>query len=276
MDTPEKIFRKRIQKHVDLVQVDSSQLSLVHRKAVNVLFHCYIKKCEATNTEHYDDFIAVPMNLLKLLVNYSGKDDNIFFKEMEKMSQLSVRYVFKDDDDNTRTRKLTLFPTIDYVHETGMFLFNVNKNISPMIYDPKIYTKLYLGLSRIFRSKHSLSLWENCKIHLFSGETPFYDIKTWKKLLGVSEMYDEFKVFNQKIIKKSVDEINSISDISIEPIYKRENRAVVAIAFSVTRQQTVKQEWIKQYPIEIQGYLMEDQNNEMNSFWLKKIKKQIK
>lgn len=276
METPNQIFRKRVQKHVDLVQVDTSNFTLVQRKAVNVLFHCYIKKCESLNIEHYDDFIAIPLDILKVLVNYEKNDNYKFFQEMEKMSELSIKYVFKDENDHTRHRTLVLFHTIDYVPETGMFLFNVNKNISPMLYNPQMYTKIYLGLSRIFRSKHSLSLWENCKVHLHTGKTPFYDIPTWKKLLGVSEMYDEFRVFNQKVIKKSVEEINGISDITIKPIYKRESRAVVAIAFTVSRNPTGNQEWIKHYPIEIQGYLMQDQDAEMNNFWLKRIKKQIK
>lgn len=273
MDAPEQLHRKRLQKNVDFIQVDTSKLNLIHRKAVNVLFHNYIKKCEELHVDHFDDFISIPIAILKVLVNYSKKDNFKFYEELLKMQELSVKYVFKDND-KTRIRSLILFHTIDYIPETNTILYNVNKNISGMIYDPKIYTKLYLGLSRIFKSKHSLSLWENCKVHLFNGETPAYPIETWKKLLGVSAKYESFKVFNQKVIKKSVEEINLISDINITARYFRgDKKHIESISFIVKRNATKNQEWIKQYPIEVQGYLIEDQTNEMNSYWLKKFRK---
>lgn len=46
-------------------------------------------------------------------------------------------------------------------------------------------------------------------------------------------MYDDFKRLSQFVVKKSVEEINAVSDIRIVPEYRKEGRKVVAIKFVV-------------------------------------------
>lgn len=46
-------------------------------------------------------------------------------------------------------------------------------------------------------------------------------------------MYDDFKRLSQFVVKKSVEEINAVSDIRIVPEYRKEGRKVIAIKFVV-------------------------------------------
>jgi plasmid replication initiation protein len=141
-----------------------------------------------------------------------------------------------------------------------------------LLYNPQIYTTIMLGIARVFKSKHSLSLWENCHCYLFKKETPSFTIEDWKRLLGVSEKYSEFKVFSQKVLKKAIDEVNNISDIIIEPVYKRDHkRNVTHISFKVDRNPANNQKWIQEYPPSIQGSLFDIQQNMASKFWIKKI-----
>lgn len=264
------LFVRRLQKNINIIQLDTSELTLLHRKSINVLFHNYIQQCAYYNVDHLDE-VTIPIDTLKQLTNYKNKNGKSFFAEMRRMKKCSVYCLYKQDDETIQS-DITLIHYIEERIEKGVFVYEVSKRIMNILYNPQTYTTLMLGIARIFTSKHSLSLWENCHCYLYKKESPFFDIDSLKKLLGVSKKYEEFKVFNQKVLKKAIDEVNNISDLAIEPIYRRDSkRNITHIAFKINRNPANNQGWIKEYPESIQGTLFDLQNDMASKFWIKKI-----
>ena len=64
------------------------------------------------------------------------------------------------------------------------------------------------------------------------GSTGFIELELWRKLLGATESsYDEFKVFNNRVLKPASNEVNAISDIDITDILfdRRKSRRITHI-----------------------------------------------
>src|SRR3990167_2916351 len=56
----------------------------------------------------------------------------------------------------------------------------------------------------------------------------------FKKLMGVQEgKYDIFRDFKRRVLDKSIDEVNTYSDLIIEPEFIREGRRVAKVRFKL-------------------------------------------
>ena len=68
------------------------------------------------------------------------------------------------------------------------------------------------------------------------GETAFIPLVDFRKLMGIEvEQYLLFKLFNTRVIKEPVAEINRVTDFLVSVEYKREQRKVAAVKFKVRR-----------------------------------------
>jgi hypothetical protein len=99
-------------------------------------------------------------------------------------------------------------------------------------------------MQKQFDSKHALALWELCADYLGSsrdyGESPFISLAEYRKLMGIADdMYPLFKLFNQRIIKEPVAEINRVSDFLVSVTYQRSGRKVTALKFKIRRVTTL-------------------------------------
>jgi len=81
------------------------------------------------------------------------------------------------------------------------------------------------------RSQYSIKLYSMLKDKHFGWTVEVEDLR--KKLGATSATYKEFKRFNSLVLKKAIDEINSITDIEVDTENIRKGRVVVAIKFSI-------------------------------------------
>jgi hypothetical protein len=98
-------------------------------------------------------------------------------------------------------------------------------------------------MQRLFDSAYALALYENCLRFKNVGSTGWWTIETYKALVGATaKIYEQFKYLKRDAINKPVDEINRVSDIRLEPEFKRSGRNVSEIRFLITeapRQETL-------------------------------------
>ena len=96
--------------------------------------------------------------------------------------------------------------------------------------------RISLSIQRKFNSGYGLKLYENVARFRDSGSSGWRSVEKWKELLGVkgNAYYREFRRFNNKIIKRAVEEVNEHADIHVTPEYQRQGRSVSAIRFLVT------------------------------------------
>lgn len=117
----------------------------------------------------------------------------------------------------------------------GMCYYAYSAHLRQKLHNPEFYAPVPLSVLRRFGSGHALALYENCLRYRTISQTPWFSIDVFRDLLGVGDnsSYDDFKVLNRAVIKSSVNEVNTVSDIRLEPQLMREKRKVVGIKFVI-------------------------------------------
>lgn len=117
----------------------------------------------------------------------------------------------------------------------GMCYYSYSAHLRQKLHNPEFYAPVPLGVLRRFGGGHALALYENCLRYRTISQTPWFSIDVFRDLLGVGDntSYDDFKVLNRAVIKPSVLEVNTVSDIRLELELKREKRKVVGIKFLI-------------------------------------------
>jgi plasmid replication initiation protein len=91
-----------------------------------------------------------------------------------------------------------------------------------------------------FQSSYGLALYENCNRYQDIGQTPWFELDKFRKLMGVEDSkYKIFRDFKVRVLDKSIEEVNKYSSLSVEAKLKKQNRQVVALQFVIKNKVTV-------------------------------------
>lgn len=115
-----------------------------------------------------------------------------------------------------------------------------------LLYHPELYGRLNMLVQAKFKSSYGLALYENCIRYQDIGQTPWFEMSKFRKLMGVEESkYKIFRDFKSRVLNKAVAEVNAYSSIHIKPQLRKERRQPTAIQFLITTsKQSVGSEWI--------------------------------
>lgn len=109
-------------------------------------------------------------------------------------------------------------------------------NIIPLILEVQS-SFTYYNLRNIAKlnSMHSIRLYELMMFWRKKGTTPALSVAYMRTWLGVKDdHYEDLKIFNRNVIKKSAEEITKKTDISLEFTPEKEGRTTVGYTFSYT------------------------------------------
>src|SRR5574337_601126 len=105
---------------------------------------------------------------------------------------------------------------------------------------PDVYARLSLQMQNNFRSSAALALYEICVRYVdapgnLTMRLPWED---WRPVLtGVPDndemTYNQYKYFKRDVLKPSVEEVNTLTNIQVELIEHKQGRAVAELQFSV-------------------------------------------
>lgn len=214
-----------LKKHVATVHV-SGELSLLERKIVNVLL-----------LNAYDDLLTrkthkIPVGILSTMLGFDSKNTDALKKALLKVMSTPVSFDLLHDGGDS---DWNASPLIGYAGiRSGVCSYEYSDWLAKKLANPEIYTLININVQKQFSGGYSLALYENCLRFKRTGSTGWITVETWRRLLGAeASTYDEFKHFNGEVIKKSVKEINTVSNIVVTPEYKREARRVTQIRFLV-------------------------------------------
>lgn len=215
-------------KNVAIVHISNS-ITLLQRKAFNVLLLNAYNDLLTPNVVH-----EIDLNLFCSVMKYNSTNYP-YLKETLKnlMTTLVEGDLFNDEGDHESWSAFTLLShaNIDFKKRTVSYEFS--SQLAHKLYNPDVYTTINLSVQVAFNSKYALALYENCIRYRNLGSTGEIELPKLRKLLGVtSKIYEQYKEFNQKVLKKCVIEINKVSDIEItEVVAIRKGRSVSAIKF---------------------------------------------
>jgi len=114
-----------------------------------------------------------------------------------------------------------------------------NEELKPVFFDISRdgYVKYQLKNVINLRSQYSIRLYTILKANPFGWTAKVEELR--ERLGAASATYDEFKRFNNMVLKKAVDEINQITDIDVTAENIKRGRTVVAVKFSVQQKKQV-------------------------------------
>ncbi|OBW97090.1 replication initiation protein [Gallibacterium anatis] len=168
--------------------------------------------------------------------------DIAYVQVQKAIRKISSRWMTLQNDDRI-LHEVAFVTDRVYFKKEGRFYIEFHEKLLPYIANLKArYTKYELVNIGAFTSTHTIRLYELCSQYKTVGEREIKleELKDW---LQVSDKYDRYNNFNQRVLEPSIAEINAKSDllIKIEPI--KRGRSITALNFTIkTKKSTVKNE----------------------------------
>lgn len=216
-----------VKKHAAAIHT-SGELSLLERKLVNILLlNAYDRLL--TDTTH-----SIPVSILLDMLGWDNSGDIDYLKAaLVNIQKTILQYDLLNRQGQNKkwaASSLLAFAQI----EKGICTYQYSQFLAAELANPEIYAQINLGVQNQFKGGYALTLYENCVRFKRVGSTGWIAVDLWRRLLGAdSTRYDDFKHLSKEVIKRSVSEVNKVSDIEISPEYQREMRKVTNIRFSV-------------------------------------------
>jgi len=214
-----------LKKHAAAIHC-SGELSLVERKLLNILL-----------LNAYNDLLTKDIHIISSKHLFSmlgwGESNNIEGLKNTLKGLMSTIIEFNLMGDGGEVwQAMTLLSSAVLVN--GECRYSYAKDLAVKFYNPEIFAVINIAVQKQFKSNYSLTLYENCVRFIKVGSTGWWDLTTFRKIMGAkSNTYDEFKRLSSFVIKIAMTEINDVSDIRIKGEYKKEQRKVIALRFLI-------------------------------------------
>lgn len=225
---------KYLWKHTAVIHI-SNDLSAIDRKVYNILLRSAYKRLkeEQMHTISMDD-------LLQELGHEEYKNYTFIKERIKHLVDTSLRFNILGKDKKKKWESaISLLASVHFVD--GLIHYSFPKEISDNFAQPNIYAALNLHHQTKLSSKHSMALWEFCVEQLDSSnqrisKSKMIELEVLKELLGAkSESYQEFKAFNKHVLRKSIDEVNNETDLSISNEIVKQGRQVIGVVFEISK-----------------------------------------
>ncbi len=219
--------RRIVKKHVATIHC-TNKLSLLERKISNaLLFHAQPTLRETLIHE-------ISLNQLKRLLNINTRNNDAIKQALKKLISTIIEWNILGEDvpeidlEGWNASSILSSVTVN----RGLIKYQYSELIKGLIIEPRVYGKINLIIQSRFKSGYSLALYENCARYRGLKYTKNFDFQDFRRLMGVEEgKYEIFRDFNRRVLMTAVNEINTCSDIRIDPEIRRKGRKIHSIMF---------------------------------------------
>lgn len=228
------VSQKVLKKNVGLIH-SSSALGLVERKLFNWLL------LESYDRLGIDDTHELPLPLLKAMMGWEASNNNDGLDAAMKglmgtivhFNLVRPRGAEESRVANEEAWEATTLLSYAAVIG-GRAAWRFDRSMAAKLRDPSVFHWLNVASAQGLQSAFAYALYENTARFYKVGQTPRFDIPLLRELLNATATsYDDFRYFKQRVITPATVEINTITDIEIEPRYERSGRSVVSVQFNV-------------------------------------------
>lgn len=218
--------KKVVKKHVAAIHC-SNTLSLMQRKISNaLLYHAY---ADLKNKEEHEISIS---QLCKILGVTSHNYDSLKEALKALVSTLLEWNVVNDDTGDEDWSATTILSCVRI--RGAQCFYAYSPRMRDLLHSPSVYGQVNLIVQARFKSNYGLALYENCVRYRNLPKTRLFTLEEFRKLMGVdASQYPIFRDFKRRVISKAVEEVNTHSDVFLEPEYKRAGRNVTGICFTI-------------------------------------------
>lgn len=224
-------MRKEVIKHSGAIQI-ANKHSLLQRRLFNVLL------ANAYSELPYADTHSVDLNDVCETLGYGSRNIQHIKESLIGLMTTVVEWNLLHKDGGEDWQASTLLADVRLTN--GIFSYSYSPFLRKKLYNPEIYAKISLSLQNNFNSTHSLALYELLLDYYdhrkIISRTPYIEVEKFRELMGLApDAYKEFKRLNKDIIKKSLDEINKISDLEANVNFKKAGRSIKKMQFTIKR-----------------------------------------
>jgi hypothetical protein len=229
MTLPANSKERLLEKAVEAIQISLvvGELTLLQRKILNVLLE-YAKPYLLVREVHEVRFRDIIDRL-----GYNSNDYKPIKQALEELPTRRVRWNYLGTPGGKDYGVSGYIAQVEFIGDKIQYAYP--PKIREMLHSPQRFAVLNLRIQNEFSRQYTLPLYEVLKQFVEFGETRVFSVNEWKELLGVpcSTVYDEFKHFNNKVLKPALQEINNSSDIIASTYFFRRGKYISQIRFRV-------------------------------------------
>lgn len=226
MGLEKKASGHELKKHAATIHC-SNALSLLQRKISNaLLYHAY--KELLLKEEH-----EITIKELCKLIAYNGNNHAAIKDALKGLLSTVIEWnVVNDTTGNEDWTASSILASVSLMGPVCLYAYS--PRMKQLLHSPTMFGKINLFIQSRFKSSYGLALYENCIRYRGLGFTKWFDIDTFRKLMGVPpDIYTIFRDFKRRVLDKSVEEVNTYSDLFVVPEVWREGKQVVKVRFSL-------------------------------------------
>jgi plasmid replication initiation protein len=221
-----KYKKNEIKKHVAAIHC-SSTLSLLQRKISNaLLYHAYH---ELLRREEHE----VTIKQLCNIIGYSGNNHSVIKEALKGLISVVIEWNVVDDKTGEEDWSASAILACARI-KGSKCTYAYSPRMKNLLYSPSMYGKINLIVQARFKSSYGLALYENCVRFKGLPVTKWLDLSMFRRLMGVPDnKYPIFRDFKKRVLDKSVEEVNSYSDLMVTPEINKVGRNIVGIRFQL-------------------------------------------
>lgn len=223
-----------LKKHVGAIHC-SGKLSLLQRKISNILlFNAYE---ELGKKEEHE----ISIKRLCELIDYGSNDYKTIKDALRQLLVIVLEWNILHENlpDEEEWNASTILADVGI--KGAVCTYSYSPKMRKLLHSPTMYGCINVAVQSRFTSNYSLALYETCARYKNLQYTKWFEVAIFRQLMGIEEgSYKAFSQFKRRIIDKAVEEINSFSDINIEPEFKKQSHWIVAIRFKINSRKLLK------------------------------------
>ena len=220
---------QNLKKHVAAIHINN-RLTLTQRKASNVLLY-----------NAYESLLTARVHRIRVkdlaeAIGFNTHNLDPLKEALKTLARTILEWNILDEEGRQEEWGATTL-LAQAVIKGGYCVYAYSPELCEKLYRPEIYALLNLSIQRKFSSSYALALYENCLRYRRIGTTGWIGLDILKRLLGIGDTdgyYQDFRKFNDKVIKPAVRQVNDTSDLLLEIDYQRDRRRVSAVRFRVS------------------------------------------
>lgn len=211
------------------------KISLLQYKYWILLLKAYRENYEAGIAT--EDFTFLPMSKVTEALGYQPKTREIE-SDLEKIRVEPLHFNLLEKDGQ-KARQGNGFISSWHVSSNRIgviFPKQLREAVENLDKKNSIFHLLNWNIFNSFSGKYEAILYKLCKDYVGVGRTKEMSLEIFREYMGVAPTeYTDFKRLNQWCISGPIKKINQseLSDITIKPIFGRQNRRVVKVQFEV-------------------------------------------
>jgi len=218
--------KRELKKHAATIHC-SNGLSLLQRKITNaLLYHAYPELM--LKEEH-----EITVKQLCQLIGYQGNNHAVIKEALKEL--LSTVIEWNVVNDKTGFEDWTASSILASVSLQGpLCYYAYSPRMKQLLHSPSMFGRIDLFIQSQFRSSYGLALYENCIRYRGLPYTKWIEMDTFRKLMGVpADKYPIFRDFKKRVLDKSIEEVNTYSDLVVEAELQKEGRRISKLRFSL-------------------------------------------